>query len=174
MTNMIKLFVLLILLVAFLSTAGCSEKILGNSTNPKVGLEKNDVLIITQLDHINTSLQKGPIFVKLGSRWCPACRSMKPILEKLAVEYRGKATIASVDVDKSPEVGEYFGVESIPDSFVIVGIENGKYVYMQKNGKVSMDRSQARIIGLNGNDDEKVFEKIIDFALLQEGKSKSQ
>ena len=171
---MTKLVVLLILLTALLSTAGCSEKILGNSTNYKVSLEKNDLLIITQLDHINTSLQKGPIFVKLGSRWCPACRSMKPILEKLAVEYRGKATIASVDVDKSPEVGEYFGVESIPDSFVIVGIENGKYVYMQKNGKISMDRSQARIIGLNGNDDEKVFEKIIDFALLQEGKSKFQ
>ena len=71
---MTKLVVLLILLAALLSTAGCSEKILGNSTNSKVGLEKNDVLIITQLDHINTSLQKGPIFVKIGSRWCPACR----------------------------------------------------------------------------------------------------
>jgi hypothetical protein len=55
-----------------------------------------------------------------------------------------------------------------------VGIENGKYVYMQENGKVSTDRSQARIIGLNGNDDEKIFEKLIDLALLQEGKSKSQ
>jgi thioredoxin 1 len=169
-----KLVVLLILLAALVSTAGCSEKILGNSTNSEVGLEKNAVLIITQLDHINTSLQKGPIFVKIGSRWCPACRSMNPILEKLAVKYRGKATIASVDVDKSPEFGEYFGVKSIPDSFVIVGIENGKYVYMQENGKVSTDRSQARIIGLNGNDDEKVFEKIIDLALLQEGASKSK
>jgi hypothetical protein len=64
-------------------------------------------------------------------------------------------------------------VESIPDSFVIVGVENGKYVYMQENGKVSTDRSQARIIGLNGKDDEKVFEKIIDLALLQEEKIKS-
>ena len=171
---MTKLVVLLILLTALISTAGCSEKILGNSTNSKVSLEKNDVLIVTQLDHINTSLQKGPIFVKLGSRWCPACRSMKPILEKLAVEYRGKATIASIDVDKSPEFVQYLGVENIPDSFVIEGIENGKYVYMQENGKVSTDRSQARIIGLNGNDDEKIFEKLIDLALLQEGKSKSQ
>ena len=168
-----KLIVLLILLAALLSVSGCSEKIIGN-TSSKLGPEINDVLIITQLDHINTSLQKGPIFVKIGSRWCPACRSMKPILEKLAVEYRGNATIASVDVDKSPEVGEYFGVESIPDSFVIVGIENGKYIYMQKNGKVSMNRSQARIIGLSGNDDEEVFEKIIDFALLQGAKSKFQ
>ena len=47
-------------------------------------------------------------------------------------------------MDKSPEVRGYFGVESIPDSFVIVGIENGKYVYMQENGKVSTDRSQVK------------------------------
>jgi len=169
-----KLFVLLILLVALLSTAGCSEKILGNSTNSKVGLEKNDILEITQLDHINTSLQKGPIFVEMGSKGCHACRSMKPILEKLAVEYRGKATIASIDVDQSSELAEYFGVKYLPDSFAIVGIENGKYVYMQNDGKVSTDRSQAKIIGLNTTDDGKMFEKIINLALLQDGKDKSK
>ncbi len=169
-----KLFVLLILLVALLSTAGCSEKILGNSTNSKVGPEKNNILIITQLDNINTSLQKGPIFVEMGSKECHACRSMKLILEKLAVEYRGKTTIVSVDVDHSPDLAEYFDVKYLPDSFVIVGIENGEYVYMQKNGKVSTDRSQARIIGLNGTNDEQMFEKIIDLALVQEGKDKSK
>jgi thiol-disulfide isomerase/thioredoxin len=169
-----KLVVLLILLAALLSTSGCSEKILGNFTNSKVGLEKNDVLIITQLKQINTALQQGPIFVKIGTRWCPTCRSMNPILEKLAVEYRGKATIASIDVDQSSELAEYFGVKYLPDSFAIVGIENGKYVYMQNDGKVSTDRSQAKIIGLNTTDDGKMFEKIIDLALLQEGKSKSQ
>jgi thioredoxin 1 len=167
-----KLVVLLILLVALLSTAGCSEKILGNSTNYKVGLEKNDVLIITQQDHINKSLQKGPIFVEMGAKWCHACRSTKPIIEKLAVEYRGKATIASIDVDQSPELTEYFEVKYLPDSFVIVGIENEKYVYMQKDGKVSTDRSQARMVGLNGTNDEKMFEKIIDLALLQKEKDK--
>ena len=150
------------------------EKTQVNSKKYVVSLDKNTVVRVTQLKQINTSLSKCPVFVEMESQWSPVYRSMRPILEKLIAEYQGKATIASVDVDKSPEVGEYFGVESIPDSFVIVGIENGKYVYMQKNGKVSMDRSQARIIGLNGNDDEKVFEKIIDFALLQEGKSKSQ
>ena len=171
---MTKLVVLLILLVASLSTAGCSEKILGNSTNSKVSLEKNDVLIITQQDNINKSLQKGPIFVEMGAKWCHACKSTKPILEKLAVEYRGKAIIASADVDQSPELRKYFGVNYLPDCFVIVGIENGKYVYMQKDGKVSTDRSQARMIGLNGTNDEQMFEKIIDLALVQDGKDKSK
>ena len=43
---------------------------------------------------------------------------------------------------------------------------------MQKDGKVSTDRSQARIVGLNN--DEKMFEKIIDLSILQEGKDKSK
>jgi thioredoxin 1 len=101
---------------------------------------------------------------------------MKPILEKLAVEYRGRAIIPSIDVDQSPELAEYFGVKTIPDSFVIVGMVNGTYVYMQENGSVSADRSQARFIGINETDDtdKKAFEKVLDLALIQERKDKSK
>ena len=51
-----------------------------------------------------------------------------------------------------------------------MGIENGEYVYMQENGNVSKDRSQARIVGLR---DKEVYEKILDLALLHEAKEKS-
>jgi thiol-disulfide isomerase/thioredoxin len=87
---------------------------------------------------------------------------MKPILNKLATEYGGKATIMAVDVDQSPKLADYFGVSSIPDFSVIVGTENGKYVYMQQNGKVTRSRSQARIVGLN---DKRVFEKVLDLTI---------
>ena len=69
----------------------------------------------------------------------------------------------SIDVDQKPELRDYFGVHYIPDSSVIMGIENGEYVYMQENGNVSKDKSQASIVGLK---DEKVFEKVMDLALL--------
>jgi thiol-disulfide isomerase/thioredoxin len=87
---------------------------------------------------------------------------MKPILNKLATEYGGKATIMAVDVDQSPKLADYFGVSSIPDFSVIVGTENGKYVYMQQNGKVTRSRSQAKIVGLN---DKRVFENVLDFTI---------
>jgi thioredoxin 1 len=116
------------------------------------------------MEQINTSLQKGPVFLKIGAEWCEACQEMKPILNELATEYGGKATIMSVDVDKSLKLADYFGVSSMPDSSVIVGIENGEYVYMQQNGKTTTDRSQARIVGLN---DKKVFENVLNLALLQ-------
>jgi thiol-disulfide isomerase/thioredoxin len=161
----------MILVAAVLFTAGCTDNPPGNSTSSYIGKEKSTVVKITQLEQINTSLPTGPVFLKMGSKWCPACRSMKPILENLSAEYEGNATIASVDVDQSPELAEYFGVEAIPDSCVIVGIENGEYVYMNEDGNVSTDRSQAKMVGLNDSD-EIMFKKVLNLALLQQGKDK--
>ena len=122
------------------------------------------VVEVTRLDQINTALKKGPVFLKLGAEWCDYCQKMKPIMQQMATEYKGKATIVSADVDKSPELADYFGVSSMPDSCVIVSVKNGKYVYMKQNGKVTTDRSQARIIGYNN---KAVFEKVINLALKQ-------
>jgi thioredoxin 1 len=173
MTSMKKLVLLMILVIAVLFTAGCTGNIPGTSTSTDVGQGTNTVVKITQLEQINTSLQKGPVFLKIGAKWCPACRSMKPILENLSIEYGGNATIASVDVDQNPELAEYFGVETIPDSCVIVGIENGTYIYMPESGNINTNRSQARFIGLNDND-EKLFKKALNLALLQQEMDKSK
>ena len=138
--------------------------------------EKSAVLEVTHLEQINTSLQKSPVFLRIGAKWCPHCQSMKPIIEKMAAEYTGNATIAAIDVDQSPKLVDFFGVEMIPDSCVIVGIENGKYVYMQENGTVSTDRSQARYVGLNEitGPNEETFKKVLDLAVLQKVNNKSK
>ena len=140
--------------------------------NSEVNLKISNIMKITQLEQINTFLHKGPVFVEMGGEWCRPCQETKPILEKLAAEYEGKATIVSIDIHQSPELANYFGISNhIPDSFVIVGIESGKYVYMSGDGRSNTDRAQARIIGLSDKN-EKMFERIIDFALIQQGKSK--
>ncbi|AKB54316.1 MULTISPECIES: thioredoxin family protein [Methanosarcina] len=155
-----QLVILSILIIAVLFTAGCTEP---NSTQ-----ESHDngyVVNTTELGQINTSLEEGPVFLKLGAEWCGPCQKMEPILQELANKYEGKATIMSVDIDQSPEFIEYFGVNSIPDSCVIIGIENGEYVYMQEAGNASKDRFTARILGLR---DEQEFEKVLDLALQKE------
>lgn len=157
-----KLIILLILLASVLFTAGCAEGSQKNSTDSQ---EKNAVVEVTQLEQINASLQKGPILVKMGAEWCGPCQEMKPILKKLATEYEGKAMIMSVDVDQSPKLADYFVVNSIPDSSVIVGIDNGEYVYMQEDGNVTKDRFKARILGAM---DKQVFVKVLDLALQRE------
>jgi thioredoxin 1 len=133
-----------------------------NPTNPQETQGTSAVVEVIQLEQINTALQKGPVLLKIGAEWCEYCQQLKPVLNELATEYGGKATIMSIDVDQSPTLTDYFGVSSLPDSCVIVGTENGAYVYMQQNGKVTTDRSQARIVGFN---DKQVYEKVLDLAL---------
>jgi len=157
-----RLIILLILLAAVLFTAGCTEDV-GNSTENEEITVKSVVVNMTDLEQINTSIQEGPVFVKVGSERCGPCREMKPILSDLAAEYTGKATIMSADIDQSPQFTVYFGINYIPDSFVVVGIENGEYVYMQESGDVTTDRFQARIMGLA---DKQTYEELLDRAIL--------
>ncbi|MDW5558423.1 MAG: PKD domain-containing protein [Methanosarcina sp.] len=130
-----------------------------SSTNSQA--TTGSVVEVTQLGQINAALEKGPVLLKFGADWCESCNEMKPILQALATEYKGKATIMSVDIDKSPELASYFGAgDVIPDSTVIV--MNSKYSYMQENGEVTKDRSTARIIGLT---DKQELENVLDLAL---------
>jgi thioredoxin 1 len=186
-----KLVILLILLAAVIVTAGCTDKSQGNSTNTQVVQENNSVteaneseqnttpqetqegssvVEVTSLEQINASLKQGPVLMKIGSKHCGPCQAMKPMLKELATEYSGKATIASIDITESPDLETYFEIGYVPDTSLIVGMENGKYIYMQEDGKVTKDRFQARI---QGQMEKEVYENRINLALLQEGKSTS-
>jgi thioredoxin 1 len=120
------------------------------------------VVVATQSSQINQALQKGPVFLRLGADWCSHCRALEPTLKVLAKEYAGKVTFISVDISKSPKLAAYFGIYVIPDCTVIVGLKNGKYVYMQQNGKTTTDRSKARI---TGDRSISVYRKVLNFSI---------
>ena len=123
---------------------------------------RGNVVEVTKLDQINTALKKGPVFLSIVSKTCPYCKALAPTLKQLAKEYSGKATIMSVEIKKSPELVKYFGARGVPDCSVIVGTNNGKYVYMQQNGKTTTVRSKARIID---NQKINVYEKVLNYAI---------
>jgi thioredoxin 1 len=55
------------------------------------------------------------VVVKMGADWCPPCRTLAPLLEKLAAE-RTDVVLISVDVDKCGEVASKLKVSGIPDT----------------------------------------------------------
>ncbi|AKB30152.1 Putative thiol:disulfide oxidoreductase involved in cytochrome C-type biogenesis [Methanosarcina siciliae C2J] len=154
-----KLTILLVLLASVIFTAGCTDDS-GNATSAQ---EISVVENMTALEQINTSVQEGPVLIKIGAEWCGPCQQMKPILSDLAAEYTGEVTVMSADIDQSPEIGAYFGISYIPDSFVVVGLENGEYVYMQEDGNITTDRFQARVLGFR---EKQVYEELLDRAVL--------
>jgi thioredoxin-like negative regulator of GroEL len=66
-------------------------------------------------------------FIYFSADWCQPCRQLGPIMEEVAKE---GITVQKIDVDKSPEMSQHYGVRNVPTVILLneMGEEQGRKV----------------------------------------------
>ena len=55
-----------------------------------------------------------PVLVDFWAEWWAPCKTLGPLLERLAAEYQGAFLLAKVDADQQRMIAAQFGVQSLP------------------------------------------------------------
>lgn len=64
-----------------------------------------------------------PVLVDFWAAWCEPCKTLGPMLEKLAADYNGAFRLGKVDVDTQQELAGMFGIRSVP---TVVLVKDGQ------------------------------------------------
>ena len=63
------------------------------------------------------------VVVDCTASWCGPCKLVAPLMDQLAEEFAGKATVAKLDLDSNRPVAKRFGIKSIP---AVMVFKNGE------------------------------------------------
>ena len=121
----ILLFSLIATILAFSGITSCSD-----DTSKKTHVMATDSVIgsIDSMEQLNKIIEKSGerlLIFDFYADWCPPCKELEPILEKIAKEKSEMVTVYKINIDRSRALANSFRVGGIPH---VVFLKNKKTV----------------------------------------------
>lgn len=73
-----------------------------------------NVIELTDATFEETIKSDGPVLVDFWAPWCGPCKMIAPVIEEVAGEYAGRATICKIDTDEHRDSAIHYGINAIP------------------------------------------------------------
>lgn len=88
-------------------------------------MSENTVAVSDESFEAQVLRAPGPVLVDFWAEWCGPCKMIGPALEEIALEMKGRVTIAKVNIDDNPMAPNTYGVRGIP---TMIMFKDGKPV----------------------------------------------
>jgi thioredoxin 1 len=84
-------------------------------------------------DAFEKGIEKGTFLVDFYADWCGPCRMLTPVLEKVAQEVQGQASIVKLDIDNAQRIASKYQITSVPTLILFKdGKEMGRLVGLRE------------------------------------------
>ncbi len=123
-----------------------SEK--SKSAGPESPSRRAPIVTLTTSDFDRYLSDGRPVFVDFWAVWCPPCKAMEPVVDRLAAKYSDKVVFGKLNTDEQSDIATRYDVQSIPTFMVF---KNGRPVdtAIGAVGELALDRLIQR--SLNGS-----------------------
>ena len=100
-----------------------------NNTNDKAQAKTQNSIVtsidnVEQLHKIMEISNERLLIIEFYADWCPPCKELAPILEKIAKEKSDTVAIYKIDIDRHRELSNPFRVAGIPHVSFVKNKEN--------------------------------------------------
>jgi len=113
-TRWLRLFSRVVIIIIIFGIASCGEDTGTKTRDPLAG---SGIRYIDSMEQFNKIIQTSGehlLMFDFYADWCPPCKEIEPVLEKIAKEKSEMVTVYKINIDRNRALADSFRVSGIP------------------------------------------------------------